>query len=89
MNANPVEHVGLIGAGTMGVGIAYVFAEAGCMVSIVEPDQTRAGDALTTIAARADKLASKPSPKTPSLSGRCWPRPKDASQVCWPPIPAH
>jgi 3-hydroxybutyryl-CoA dehydrogenase len=59
MNANPVEHVGLIGAGTMGVGIAYVFAEAGCMVSIVEPDQTRAGDALTTIAARADKLASQ------------------------------
>ncbi|SKG71178.1 Putative 3-hydroxyacyl-CoA dehydrogenase [Mycobacteroides abscessus subsp. bolletii] len=59
MNANPVEHVGVIGAGTMGVGIAYVFAEAGCQVSIVEPDQTRAGTARTTIAARADKLMSQ------------------------------
>lgn len=59
MNANRLEHVGVIGAGTMGVGIAYVFAEAGCLVSIVEPDQARAGAARTTIAARADKLMSQ------------------------------
>jgi len=34
--------VGLIGAGTMGVGIAYVFAAAGFETAVVEPDDARA-----------------------------------------------
>lgn len=34
--------VGVVGAGTMGVGIAYVFAAAGCRTVVVEPDAGRA-----------------------------------------------
>lgn len=34
--------VGVVGAGTMGVGIAYVFAAAGCPTVVVEPDPDRA-----------------------------------------------
>ena len=34
--------VGVVGAGTMGVGIAYVFAAAGCPTTVVEPDAGRA-----------------------------------------------
>ncbi|GAC1324254.1 MAG: 3-hydroxyacyl-CoA dehydrogenase family protein [Mycobacteriales bacterium] len=33
--------VGVVGAGTMGVGIAYVFAAAGCATTVVEPDSER------------------------------------------------
>ncbi|MBP1823258.1 3-hydroxyacyl-CoA dehydrogenase family protein [Mycobacterium sp. OAE908] len=36
-----VGTVGVIGAGTMGVGIAYVFAAAGSEVTVVEPDRDR------------------------------------------------
>lgn len=57
MNLSPVSTVGVIGAGTMGVGIAYVFAEAGCEVYLVEPDEPRSAAALQTIAERADRLA--------------------------------
>ena len=34
--------VGVVGAGTMGVGITYVLAAAGCRISVVEPDPGRA-----------------------------------------------
>ena len=34
--------VGVVGAGTMGVGITYVFAAAGCRTTVVEPDRGRA-----------------------------------------------
>lgn len=34
--------VGVVGGGTMGVGIAYVFAAAGCATTVVEPDDARA-----------------------------------------------
>lgn len=34
--------VAVVGAGTMGVGIAYVFAAAGCPTRVVEPDAGRA-----------------------------------------------
>lgn len=41
----------------MGVGIAYVFAEAGCdCVVIADSDRSRADHARETIASRADKL---------------------------------
>ncbi|WP_433755706.1 3-hydroxyacyl-CoA dehydrogenase family protein [Nocardia sp. CA-135398] len=52
----PVSKVGVIGGGTMGVGIAYVFAQSGCEVTIAEPDATRAGEASKTIHARAQRL---------------------------------
>ncbi len=47
------QRVGVIGAGTMGVGIAYVFAAAGCEVTLAEPDPARADRALETVRARA------------------------------------
>lgn len=39
------QRVGVVGAGTMGVGIAYVFAMAGFEVSLVEPDDDGAARA--------------------------------------------
>lgn len=41
--------VGVVGAGTMGQGIAYVFAMAGFPVCLVEPDAARADVALAAI----------------------------------------
>ena len=48
--------VGVVGGGTMGVGIAYVFAAAGGSVVVVEPDAARADSVVRTIDARAQKL---------------------------------
>lgn len=45
--------VGVVGAGTMGQGIAYVFAMAGFPVCLVEPDAARADAALAAISATA------------------------------------
>lgn len=45
--------VGVVGAGTMGQGIAYVFAMAGFSVCLVEPDPARADAALAAIRAAA------------------------------------
>jgi 3-hydroxybutyryl-CoA dehydrogenase len=56
---NPVSAVGVIGAGTMGVGIAYVFAQAGCAVTVVEPDRARAAAAHHTIVTRANRLQTE------------------------------
>jgi 3-hydroxybutyryl-CoA dehydrogenase len=56
---SPVSAVGVIGAGTMGVGIAYVFAQAGCAVTVVEPDRARATAAHQTIVDRATWLQSE------------------------------
>ena len=69
---NAASAVGVIGAGTMGVGIAYVFAEAGCAVTVVEPDRTRAAAAHQTIVARADRLhaADRLPLRPPNTSGR-------------------
>lgn len=36
-----VHTVGVVGAGTMGVGIAYVFAASGARTTVVEPDEDR------------------------------------------------
>ena len=42
------QQVGVVGAGTMGVGIAYVFAMGGYGVHLVEPDTARRDAALAT-----------------------------------------
>lgn len=41
--------VAILGGGTMGVGIAYVAAQAGCAVWVVEPDDARAKGLVATI----------------------------------------
>ena len=48
----PPAEVAVVGGGTMGVGIAYVFAVAGSAVSLVEPDALRR-DAVRSILAKA------------------------------------
>lgn len=45
--------VGLIGAGTMGVGIAYVFAAAGCEVVVAEPSAARVETLMNILAEQA------------------------------------
>jgi 3-hydroxybutyryl-CoA dehydrogenase len=49
--------VGVVGGGTMGVGIAYVFAAAGAEVTLGEPDRIQAEKALSVIRARAAREA--------------------------------
>ena len=51
-SASVPETVGVVGGGTMGVGIAYVYAAIGCRVSLVEPDLARQR-ALREVLARA------------------------------------
>src|SRR5690606_11928040 len=46
--------VGVVGAGTMGAGIAYVFALAGRRVVVAEPDQSQRESATERIGAMAD-----------------------------------
>ena len=49
----------MIGAGTMGVGIAYVFAAAGCEVVLAEPRRDIAEQALETIRAQAARACER------------------------------
>ena len=68
--------VGVVGGGTMGVGIAYVFAVAGWSTTVVEPDDDRAEalrliitDAATNGAARG-KLDAERAAQLPSMVRR-------------------
>lgn len=54
-----MKRVGVIGAGTMGQGVAYVFAAAGSEVALVEPDAGQAQRALDAIAGQANRAADK------------------------------
>jgi 3-hydroxybutyryl-CoA dehydrogenase len=47
--------IGVLGAGTMGAGIAYVFAVAGHPVHVVEPDAGRAAALVPLLVRRAEK----------------------------------
>jgi 3-hydroxyacyl-CoA dehydrogenase len=67
MNRPPVCAVGVIGAGTMGVGIAHVFAQASCTVALAEPDQQRPAAAVRTITAYGSPNLMGPS-KLPSIA---------------------
>lgn len=51
--SNIGRNVGVVGGGTMGVGIVYVFAMAGFKVHLVEPDSARADAAFQTLEAAA------------------------------------
>jgi 3-hydroxybutyryl-CoA dehydrogenase len=52
------ERIGVVGGGTMGVGIAYVFAAVGFPVSLVEPDDARA-EAVAHILGEATQAGLK------------------------------
>ncbi|MFD2688140.1 3-hydroxyacyl-CoA dehydrogenase family protein [Streptomyces phyllanthi] len=62
------QQIGVIGAGAMGVGIAYVFAAAGCEVVLVEPEPARAERALGTVRTRAAR-AGEQGRLTPQQAG--------------------
>ncbi|MFO0447315.1 MAG: FAD-dependent oxidoreductase, partial [Pseudomonadota bacterium] len=47
------QQVAVIGGGTMGTGIAYVCAQAGYAVTVVEPDDARAAVLARDCAAAA------------------------------------
>jgi 3-hydroxybutyryl-CoA dehydrogenase len=51
--------VGVVGGGTMGVGIAYVFAVAGWSTTIVEPDDDRAEAVRRTVTEAAANGAAR------------------------------
>lgn len=53
------EAVGVVGGGTMGVGIAYVSAVAGYDVHVAEPDDTRAATMPQTIATTLDGAVAR------------------------------
>jgi 3-hydroxybutyryl-CoA dehydrogenase len=55
----PIEHVGVIGAGTMGNGIAHVFARSGYRVTLCDVEQRFLDRALETIAKNLDREIAK------------------------------
>ena len=55
----PVRAMAVVGAGTMGVGIAYVYAAAGWNVTIVEPDEARSRVVQQTLAEVAQSGAKR------------------------------
>ena len=55
----PIEGVGVIGAGTMGNGIAHVFARSGYQVTLCDVDQRFLDRALATIGKNLDREAAK------------------------------
>jgi 3-hydroxybutyryl-CoA dehydrogenase len=65
--------VGVIGAGTMGVGVAYVFAAAGFETAVVEPDDSRAealGRVIAEQARRGVERGKLSEPDAAALPGR-------------------
>jgi len=54
MNQRTSQSMAVIGGGTMGVGIAYVFAVAGWQVQVVEPDAQRADNMRQTLQQAAE-----------------------------------
>jgi 3-hydroxybutyryl-CoA dehydrogenase len=65
--------MGVIGAGTMGVGVAYVFAIAGFETSVVEPDDGRAeelGRVVTDPARRGFERGKLTEPESSLVPGR-------------------
>jgi 3-hydroxybutyryl-CoA dehydrogenase len=54
-----IEHIAVIGAGTMGNGIAHVFAQYGFKVSLIDVKQEFLDRALATITANLDRQVAK------------------------------
>jgi len=55
----PIERVGVIGAGTMGNGIAHVFARSGYQVTLCDVDQRFLDRALANIGKNLDREVAK------------------------------
>ena len=59
VGATPVTEVAVVGGGTMGVGIVYVFAAAGVRTHLVEPDPARADAVRRELATAAARGAER------------------------------
>ncbi len=72
LNSNYIMKVSVIGAGTMGNGIAHSFAQAGFKVQLIDVSQTALDKAINTIASNLDRQLAKGSideaAKTSTLS---------------------
>ena len=54
-----IKHVAVIGAGTMGNGIAHVFAQTGFSVTLIDVQQAQLEKAIATISKNLDRQVSK------------------------------
>src|SRR5215831_14549277 len=54
-----IQHVAVIGAGTMGNGIAHVFAQNGFSVRLIDVNEKQLEKALQTISKNLDRQVSK------------------------------
>jgi 3-hydroxybutyryl-CoA dehydrogenase len=54
-----MKNISVIGAGTMGNGIAHVFAQSGYQVSLIDVSQEALNKALTTISKNMDRQVAK------------------------------
>ena len=54
-----MKHIGVIGAGTMGNGIAHVFAQSGYSVRLIDLSQAALEKALATISKNLDRMVAK------------------------------
>lgn len=61
---NLMKNIAVIGAGTMGNGIAHVFAQAGFMVKLIDVNTAQLQKALTTIDKNLDRQVAKGSLST-------------------------
>ncbi|HET6283234.1 MAG TPA: 3-hydroxyacyl-CoA dehydrogenase NAD-binding domain-containing protein [Polyangia bacterium] len=59
MTPTPIEHLGVVGAGQMGRGIAQLAAQHGLQVTLVDSARGIADKGRATIAAQLDKLVEK------------------------------
>jgi len=56
---NIMQHISVIGAGTMGNGIAHIFAQKGFTVSLIDTQPQQLEKALKTISANLDRQIAK------------------------------
>ena len=54
-----MQNISVIGSGTMGNGIAHVFAQNGYQVSLVDINQEALDKALATIGKNLDRMVAK------------------------------
>ena len=54
-----MKHIGVIGAGTMGNGIAHVFAQSGYSVRLIDLSDAALEKALATISENLDRMVAK------------------------------
>ncbi|MFM8916531.1 MAG: 3-hydroxyacyl-CoA dehydrogenase NAD-binding domain-containing protein, partial [Bacteroidota bacterium] len=54
-----MKNIAVIGSGTMGNGIAHVFAQNGFNVSLIDIRQDALDKAISTISAKLDRMISK------------------------------